>query len=353
MHGTTTTILGLLLLLAQATPPAAEAPTQASVVLLEDGAPEGWDPFRRRNRSVERGNERLLAEDPAGAANYYEEAARQLPSRAGVRLDRGLALIAQDETADAREELQRATAPEGPRPIRAAAHYDLGLSFYREGDQHAAEDDHEQAQRAFREAAEQFRRSLRLQPGNRDAGWNLELALRRLREQEEAQREQEEQERQDQDHQDQDPQDQDPQDQDPQDQDPQDQDPQDQDPQDQDPQDQDPQDQDPQDQDPQDQDPQGEESDDEQPADEGEDGEEESEEQGQDEPEPQDQEGQDQPEEEPGEEEGQAGGQDEGEELPPEAQQILDSLQENEDNLQRLRARSRARAEGRRVRQDW
>ena len=45
--------------------------------------------------------------------------------------------------------------------------------------------------RLLREAADAFRRSLRARPGNRDAAWNLELALRRIREQEEQQQQQE------------------------------------------------------------------------------------------------------------------------------------------------------------------
>src|SRR5690606_32345273 len=80
--------------------------------------------------------------------------------------------------------------------MRGQAYYNLGLSFYQEADQKAEAEDHEGAQALFREAADAFRRSLQASPGNRDAGWNLELAQRRIQESEQKQREKEEQEQQ-------------------------------------------------------------------------------------------------------------------------------------------------------------
>lgn len=155
-----------------------------------------WELFRSENPDVREGNERLLAGDAAGAVTAYDRAVRALPSEPAVHLDRGLALLHAARFDEAREELLRATEPPASAEVRAAAHYDLGIAFYQQGDAAAAEN-HEEAQRLFREAADAFRNSLRQTPGNRDAAWNLELSLRRIREQQE-QQEQQEQEQQEQ-----------------------------------------------------------------------------------------------------------------------------------------------------------
>ena len=95
---------------------------------------QAWELFRRENGHVRDGNEALAAGDPTGALADYDEAALELPSEAGVHLDRGLALLASGEHGLAREALQHATDPPAPREIRAAAHYDIGLSFYQEAE---------------------------------------------------------------------------------------------------------------------------------------------------------------------------------------------------------------------------
>jgi Ca-activated chloride channel homolog len=188
-------------------------------------ADEGWSFLRSENRHAREGNEALKAGDAKGALAAYDRAARELPSEGGVHLDRGLALLKTGELAKAREALQLATQPPAATGVRADAYYNLGNAFYKEGDARAAEDDPEQAQKSFREAADALKQALRLRPGDRNAAWNYELALRRLAEQKQKQEEQQ-----------QDPQQQDPQQQDPQQQDPQQQDPQQQDQQQQDPQ---------------------------------------------------------------------------------------------------------------------
>ena len=156
-----------------------------------------FDLFRRENRHVARGNEKLAANDPAGALEQYDLAARELPSEPRVHLNRGIALLAQKTFDKAREAFLLAAEPPAPADVRAAANYNLGLAFYEEGDAKSTETDHKEAQRLFREAADAFRKSLRAVPGNRDAGWNLELALRRIRNEEEQQKQEEEKKKQD------------------------------------------------------------------------------------------------------------------------------------------------------------
>jgi hypothetical protein len=364
-------------------------------VVLAQGTPaspvRAWEWFRGENGNVREGNERLRANDAASALRAYEAAARELPSDPGVHLNRGLALLALAEHDKAREAFLLATEPPAPAAIRAAAYYDLGLAFYRQADAAATaaahdaiaqgaaqpgaaqpgaaqpgatlpgatqpsaaggtgagaaaapEVDHREAQRLFREAADGFRRSLRIQPGNRDAAWNLELAVRRLREEEEAQRREEEQQRQEQ----QDQQDQ---------QDQQERQQQDgQQPQDgqQDP--QQPQDGQPQDGQQPDGQPQDEAQQPQQPTPDGE--------QGQDpqqpSPQPDGQQGQNAPQQ-PGEAPEPQGGERERQPaapsedgLPAEAARVLDALRDGEENLERYRARARALRENRAPEQDW
>ena len=312
------------------------------LVLLAPASASAWDPFLVPNDHVEDGNARMADEDPSGALHHYEQAARQLPNEPGVHLNRGLALLDAGELDRALEAFEVAAEPGGPRELRADAYYDMGLVYYQQGDAAAAEEDHQEAQRLFREAAERFRQSLRQRPGNADAGWNLELALRRLHEEEEAQ-EQEEQEQQEQQDQNQDQQQQN-QDQQGQDQQQQDQDPQQQDQQgeDEQPQDQQGQDEQPQDSEGDEGEPQedeggSEESDDEQPSDDSSD---------QGEGQPQEGDGQQPPEPQPSTEGTR-------EAMPEEHRRVLDALQDGEDNLERHRARSRAAQERRRVEQDW
>jgi Ca-activated chloride channel family protein len=202
---------------------------------------EWRDLFRREQADVAEGNARMRAGDPESALRAYDRALRAHPDEARVHLDRGLALLAKGEWGKAREEFLRATEPPASAEVRAAAYYDMGVAFFREAEaaaQAAAEAaiaaggaqpgappgqvasggtaggagppvagigaagaapgaappraDHRNSARLFREAADAFRRSLRLRPGNRDAAWNLELALRRARaEDDEAQREEE------------------------------------------------------------------------------------------------------------------------------------------------------------------
>ncbi|MEM9069878.1 MAG: hypothetical protein AAGE52_15305 [Myxococcota bacterium] len=320
-----------------------------------------WEPFRSRNSNVEVGNARMAANDPNGALQAYDRAARQLPEEASVQLNRGIAQMGSGDLPGARETLLAATDPNAPATVRADAYYDLGLAFFQEADAAAGLENHGEAQRSFREAADAFRRSLRLRPGDRNTAWNLELALRRMREEE--QREQEQQEQQEQDQQQQDQQQQDQQQQDQQDQQGQDQD---QDQQGQDQQDQDQQGQDQQDQ----QDQQGQDQQDQQQGQDQQDQQgQDQDQQGQDQQDQQDQQGQDQGDEDRQQGEDQQDqnqgsesqgnneplGEDAqgGQQLPGHVERVLDALQNDEQNLERARARQRAARERRRVLRDW
>lgn len=283
---------------------------------------EWRDLLRSNNGNVEDGNERLRAGDHQAALTAYDAAAKELPSEGGVHLNRGLALLAAGDLPKARESLLRATEPPATADVRAAAYYNLGLAFYREGDARAGEDDHKEAQAMFRESADALKRSLRLVPGNRDAAWNLELAMRRIRDEQEKQRQQDEQEKQEKQEQQEQNQDQNSENQ-----------------QDQDSEDgeQSPEDGQPKQQQPQD-------------GDENQSG---NEEEKQDQPEQQEGEKPQPEEQNPQDQDSQQAEEQPQEAMPREAERALDALQQGEENLERMRARQRAGRERRAPSKDW
>ncbi len=170
-----------------------------------------WDPFERDNPDVAAGNAAMADEDYDAALEAYARAAAAHPSDPRIHLNRGIALLHQairgrdpepggpattpalELLSSAREALVEATGRDAAPEVRADALYDLGLSFYHEGDELADAENHESAQEAFEEAVDALRRALRLRPSHEDTAWNYELALRRLREQEQAAEEQRQQ----------------------------------------------------------------------------------------------------------------------------------------------------------------
>lgn len=315
-----------------------------------------WDPFHRPNPNVEEGNERMAAENWDGALEAYADAANELPEERGVRLNRGLALMARGDLAEAEQAFMSAIIPPVDDAVRADTYYNLGLLRYRQGDAAATDEDHSAARQHFEGAVGHFRRALRARPGNRDAGWNLELALRRLVEQrEEEEREREEQEQQ-QDGEDGEQGDQGEQDQQQQQQDQQDQEQDDQQQNGDGEQDDNESSEDEQQPSPDNQDPDGD--------DDGQEGNEDSEDE---QPAGPDGEGEDAPpetgdEEQPAQpQDGSGGGgqaedeqsQGSGQRLPENVQRQLDALQDGEQSLERYRAAARGRQAERRVEHDW
>ena len=167
-----------------------------------------WSPLRTENPSVKKGNAAMAEARYAEALEAYDTAARELPEAREVQLNRGLALLAQDLSEPAKEAFTAAADPAAATPTRAAAYYNLGIAYARQGEALSEEESLQEASSHFREAAQAFKQSLRQQPGNRDAAWNLEYALQRIREEEERNQEQDQQEQdqQEQDQQDQEPQ---------------------------------------------------------------------------------------------------------------------------------------------------
>jgi Ca-activated chloride channel family protein len=153
--------------------------------------------LRIENSKVREGNETLQKGDAKAALESYNAASRQLPDAPGVQLDRGLALLKQGDYAKAREALLSATNPNAPAELRADAYQDLALAYYREADGLSGKNDHNESQKLFREALDASKRSLRLRPGDANAAWNMELAARRIREEEQKQKDEDDKHKKD------------------------------------------------------------------------------------------------------------------------------------------------------------
>jgi Ca-activated chloride channel family protein len=141
---------------------------------------QAWDLFRSQSSAVQRGNQALSKGQPKEALEAYDQAARELPNDPAVQLDRGLALMGLDKLGEAREAFRRAGSASAPKDVRGPALYDLGLAFMKEADMAGKAEDLDGAKKMLEESVDAFRGSLRAQPNNPDAAWNLELAKRRL-----------------------------------------------------------------------------------------------------------------------------------------------------------------------------
>ena len=169
-----------------------------AALALPAGA-SAWSPLRSDNANVKKGNALMAQEQYGPALEAYDAAARQLPNARAVQLDRGLALLGQDLGDQAKEAFLAAADPSASPSTRADAYYDLGVAYAREGDAASQQEKYEQASAQFREAADAFKRALRARPGDRNAAWNLEYAMKRIREEEEKKQNQDQNQNQDQD----------------------------------------------------------------------------------------------------------------------------------------------------------
>jgi Ca-activated chloride channel family protein len=167
------------------------APASISVafmaIALMTGEARAVDLLTSENDDVTEGNKLLDQGKAAEALKSYDSAARSLPNRPEVHLNRGLALsrMGDDQLSQAMQAFQLAGEEGAPDAVRARALANLGSAFYKKED--------------YAKAAELYKSSLMLAPGNRDVAWNLELAVMKKKEQEEKQKQDKEnQDKQDQ-----------------------------------------------------------------------------------------------------------------------------------------------------------
>lgn len=130
----------------------------------------------------ERGNRLYRRGETESAVAEYRGALEKRPDHPGIQYNLGTALLSTNRVAEAASYLTRALNAREPE-LRERAFYNLGNTHLAEGLAGDAE--------ATRRAVEAYRQALLLRPGDVDAKWNLELALRQLERQEAERREDE------------------------------------------------------------------------------------------------------------------------------------------------------------------
>ncbi len=141
----------------------------------------GFDPFQSNNTKVEEGNAKLGAGKYKEALKSYDAAAKELPDEAGVQYNRGVALHRLGKFDKAREALSKAVAGQD-RSLKARSYYNLGNTLFE--------------LKKYKEATDSFKRSLGLRPGHLPSKWNLELSLRRIKEEEKKKKDQKKKDKQ-------------------------------------------------------------------------------------------------------------------------------------------------------------
>jgi len=129
----------------------------------------GIDLLHSRDKAVEEGNVHMKAGKPEQALGRYDEAVKRLPEDPGVQFNRGAALYGLSRWEEAAQSFLQATEAKAP-DLKGAAFYNLGNAFF-------------QAKK-YGEAVEAFKKALAYNPGDQRAKWNLELALRNRKDQE-------------------------------------------------------------------------------------------------------------------------------------------------------------------------
>jgi Ca-activated chloride channel family protein len=125
-----------------------------------------FDPVHSPSGAVATGNASMKAGKPDEALGAYDKAVAELPADPGVHFDRGTALAALSRFDEAGEEFLRATEAKDPG-LKSAAFYNLGNAFMKKD--------------KFAEAIEAYKRTLALNPKDEAAKWNLEIALKKKR----------------------------------------------------------------------------------------------------------------------------------------------------------------------------
>ena len=129
------------------------------------------------------------------ALKLYEDALLLSPADKALKMNKGSALYRLDDYQKAQEEYLEALTHEDKK-IRANAHYNLGNILFREGEQ-MYKSGNPQANEKFKNALEHYIQSLDLNPNDKDAKWNLQLAHQMIQQLEQDQDEQDDQDDQD------------------------------------------------------------------------------------------------------------------------------------------------------------
>jgi len=127
----------------------------------------GFNPFAVDDRNVSRGNSLYNEKKYDEAISRYSGARSKHPGRPEPAFNSGAAMFRKGDFASSEKEFSQAAT--APGDLRSDAFYNLGNSLYR--------------QKKFKEAAEAYISSLKLDPKNVDSKINLEMAMRMMQEQ--------------------------------------------------------------------------------------------------------------------------------------------------------------------------
>jgi Ca-activated chloride channel family protein len=134
---------------------------------------KAWaSPFESPVYPVTQGNQSYADKKYEEALEKYESVEEQLTGEARLQFNRGDALFMLQRFKEAREAYLRATGSEDP-DLKKRIYYNIGNTFLSES--------------AFQDAIDYYRRALQLDPAFEDARFNLELALRSLKQQKDQQ----------------------------------------------------------------------------------------------------------------------------------------------------------------------
>lgn len=126
-----------------------------------------------------RGNKLYAAEKYPEAAETYSRALKLRPDDPTLQHNRGAALYKAGQL-QASEQAFSAAMADAPQQLQQDLHYNIGNARYRLSN--------------FKGAIEQYKQALRLKPDDSEAKYNLELAQRKLKEQEQQQQRKDQQE---------------------------------------------------------------------------------------------------------------------------------------------------------------
>ncbi len=138
----------------------------------------GFGVLEKRDPEVEAGNAALKAGKAEEALGHYDQAVKKLPADAGVHYDRGAALYALSRFEEAGQEFLRASEAHDPA-LKASALYNLGNAYFKK--------------EKFKDAVAAYTRTLELKPDDKQAKWNLEIALRKQKDEEKKQQDKKDQ----------------------------------------------------------------------------------------------------------------------------------------------------------------
>jgi Ca-activated chloride channel homolog len=135
----------------------------------------GFSVLEKRDPEIEAGNAALKAGKAEDALAHYDRAAKKLAADAGAHFDRGAALFALSRFDEAGQEFLKATEAKDAA-LKEGAFYNLGNAFFKK--------------EKFKEAVAAYTRALGLRPDDKQAKWNLEIALRKQKEQDQKNKDQ-------------------------------------------------------------------------------------------------------------------------------------------------------------------